>query len=443
MKQYIYPSFKKNKQSNAVLLNTDYLLLFAFLVVPTSFFCFVHHNVFYVAGLMDYNFLAVLLAIPLVFLGQNYFKVFKLAGGKWLVLLCVYIVFNCLYSLHKGIALKEIITIVRFSFIYPIPTLCAVWYLCGVDNDRLYKIVRYIIVLTIIQGFLLMLSSILRIDYFIDKSIQETNSFKEATLVQNLRAFPRFYDMVTVILTGMIFFEKESIRYVVISLCILIPLPFLTMLRSRSSSLVLMLILFFFLYTLFIQNIPGKTGTIVKTVISVLLGIIIFYAAFPNYANRYLEKWGITAKETEIKTGTLDFRMKLVDKAWNKIKKDKSIITGLGYRRDAKKMQYDLVLGTDTYFAPVIYTEGVIGLILRILPIIAIFLANFHRLFINYEPKIKIISIAIVSYILCQVPVIIQSNIFASYNISMFFMYILELLRYNYLEHDEQCIKIV
>ena len=56
---------------------------------------------------------------------------------------------------------------------------------------------------------------------------------------------------------------------------------------------------------------------------------------------------------------------------------------GLGYVRDVAKGEYSIVMGGDTYIAPILLCEGWIGLILRALPFILLGLSAFSNIFVR------------------------------------------------------------
>ncbi len=442
MKNYFYPSFfAREGEEDPKLLFSDYLVILAIIIIPTSFLCLVDRKLFYIPGLFDYRFLAVLLTFPLIFFGVDINKFFKLPGSKWFALAALYCVFNFFFSIYRGIAVTEVITAFR-GLVYVTSTLCAILYLCSVEDSRLYKITRYIIIITLVQGILLFLACTLRVNFFMNQSRGYKQGFKGATIIQNTWAYPRFFFPVVALLTGMVFFEKKNIWEVLFFLGIMVPLPFLTILRSQSVITVFTIMLIFFLNILVNKHIKGKFGLTLKAFIAVVSIVTVFCIAFPGYTGRYLDKWGFGDKDEKLNSSTLDFRVKIVEEAWWRIKDSR--LLGLGYKKsgvpktvDVGGRNYDYVLGEDTYIAPVIFTEGVLGLFLRIMPILSLLVCNLYRIFQNYEPKLKAVSICVVAVILANCINPVQTDVFVKYNIILFFLYLLEILRYNYLAMED------
>lgn len=147
-----------------------------------------------------------------------------------------------------------------------------------------------------------------------------------------------------------------------------------------------MIICFAVLFLSFTRNLIATAGIIViltiilyiwkwgirdkyKLLFYVLIGIAFLTILFP----KALTFWGnlidSTINSQLVKEeGTYAFRERLIDKAVNTLERHQCLWTGLGYIRDAPKGEYSFVLGTDTYVAPILWCEGVIGIVLRSLP---------------------------------------------------------------------------
>ena len=54
---------------------------------------------------------------------------------------------------------------------------------------------------------------------------------------------------------------------------------------------------------------------------------------------------------------------------------------GLGYVRDVDKGEYSMVMGGDTYIAPILYCEGWMGIILRTFPFVVLGWESLLNLF--------------------------------------------------------------
>lgn len=124
--------------------------------------------------------------------------------------------------------------------------------------------------------------------------------------------------------------------------------------------------------------------------------------------------------------GTYAFRQRLIEKAITENKMKDTFITGLGYIRDSAKGNYSYVLGTDTFIAPILRCEGVIGLILRCLPCVYLLWKNLILLTRqNLNNNIAKLSMVIVVSILSVIPNYIQTEIFVRYNYILAPLYIM------------------
>lgn len=116
---------------------------------------------------------------------------------------------------------------------------------------------------------------------------------------------------------------------------------------------------------------------------SLLLIVIAAIAILmPDAINYWIAKISSTFND-DLKhdIGTFAFRERLIENAIYAIRHDP--LFGLGYVRDVAKGEYSIVMGGDTYIAPILWCEGWIGLILRSLPFILLGLSAFSNIFVR------------------------------------------------------------
>lgn len=136
-----------------------------------------------------------------------------------------------------------------------------------------------------------------------------------------------------------------------------------------------------------------------KIMAIIILGIVLMAIVMPNAIDFWIAKLANTFNE-DIKydIGTFAFRERLIEDAIYAIRD--TPLFGLGYVRDVAKGEYSIVMGTDTYIAPILWCEGWIGLILRVLPFAILGLNSISNLFTkskNYWLDIIIIACIVAS----------------------------------------------
>lgn len=217
--------------------------------------------------------------------------------------------------------------------------------------------------------------------------------------------------------------NKQNAAYVIICFAVL----FLSFTRNLIATAGIIVILTIILY-IWKWGIRDKY----KLLFYVLIGIAFLTILFP----KALTFWGnlidSTINSQLVKEeGTYAFRERLIDKAVNTLERHQCLWTGLGYIRDAPKGEYSFVLGTDTYVAPILWCEGVIGIVLRSLPCFFL-LAKAWGYFRKYPQEIKgLLALVVITSIVSQMPNYVQTSIFIKFNYTfallyMIFVYILK-----------------
>ena len=103
---------------------------------------------------------------------------------------------------------------------------------------------------------------------------------------------------------------------------------------------------------------------------------------------------------------------------------------GNGYIRESQKGEYDFVLGGDTLIAPVLFTEGLFGILIRCLPILYFLYFGFKNLK-NKNRGIAIFSILILTLIVPEFFNAVQTTLFVNYHHVLFIIYLLMIILYN------------
>lgn len=115
----------------------------------------------------------------------------------------------------------------------------------------------------------------------------------------------------------------------------------------------------------------NQFGRSVKMLAATLLGIVVLSVIMPSAIDFWVAKLSNTFNE-DLKhdMGTFAFREQLIADAIYAIRHNP--LFGLGYIRDVAKGEYSMVMGGDTYIAPILWCEGWVGIILRTLPFVVL-----------------------------------------------------------------------
>lgn len=163
-----------------------------------------------------------------------------------------------------------------------------------------------------------------------------------------------------------------------------------------------------------------------KLLIYPIIGLGVLAIVLPNS----IEFWSNLIDDTinnqlAHEKGTYAFREKLIDKAITTAKTHSVLWSGLGYIRDTAKGQYGLVLGTDTYVAPILWCEGVIGMILRCLPSFYLLVRSWNIFKRHYYDIRGQLSLVIMVCVVSQIPNYVQTSIFMKFNFTITMLYMM------------------
>ena len=202
--------------------------------------------------------------------------------------------------------------------------------------------------------------------------------------------------------------SRQMLLYVIISIVICI--------CSYTRNLVFtsMIIVFFMLVCHSLKfGLKNKLSIIVFGIFSVLLYVIIFPTSFNFWNDLIVQTFNTELQNNE---GTYAFRQNLIKYSIEEVSKNNALWTGFGYVRSAPVGEYDFVLGGDTFVAPIIWCEGVLGLIMRIVPCGYLFYKSSKMFFQNPYGINGMLTIIILISILSQCFNYIQTVIFVKYN---------------------------
>lgn len=316
----------------------------------------------------------------------------------------------------------EALTVYRHSFIQCLHLCILFPFILKIDSlDLDYVLnlmIRYIIILSciyIIDNLFLHILSIMALGRL---SIE---TYGGAAIERSIIGFPPIIGGWTFFFFACALNGNRRARYLLI-LCLFS--VFISFTRSMLLEIVAGCLIASIL--LFFKSLLYITRTL-KFIIIVLLSGFFLSILYPQSLSFWEGKLTNTFN-TELKKdkGTYAFRERLIEQAQDAIAN--SPITGKGYVRDVKKGKYSMVLGGDTYVAPVLWCEGYGGLILRIIPYVFLFVISIRRFLAS--DYIDGVDIAIIAFILSSIIGYVQTKAIVCYPLTLMILIILKQKQY-------------
>ena len=403
---------------------SDFIFFLILVAVPSSFFGILNDSFFYVRGQFDLIFFSLLVSFPYLFkYHYNLLKINKYAWGKYLIILFFFMLINFYISMVRGIPFSEGLKLFRYFF-YPAIALGALLRIIEMDSNRIIRLFDWILISMTIQGIFYIIFILTGFNIF-SQDIYMQQMYEGGLVVRYFKAMPILNNVVLYISTISLIQSRKNIKKYIIPFIVSI----LCVLLSSTRSIIISASIFFIL-SLILSNL--KKGYLVKLKSIKILGLVIlslsmFYFIFPGYyyffSNRLSE---IGESESIGNVGNFELRIDLIKKALNSHQNTLDTIIGKGYKRYSTVGAYDLALGGDTHIAPVIFCEGLLGFIIRLIPIIILLIINAQRFIQNkVSPDIPILIIAAIT---SQFFNIIQTTMFKKYTIITLFLFVLDIL---------------
>lgn len=405
----------------------DFIFFLIVVAVPSSFFALLPTSIFKDLRLV---FLALSLFYLIIYF-KYIIKLMKIPAGNALIILNLFLFFEVLiHSLFlQEIPLEEVASIFRANFFYPLATLGFLFYILSMNNYRIYRFIYWLLYATIIQGSLYIFSNMTGINIFANDVTGY--SYDGGLILQNMFAIPHYNGIVFafafVSTLGLTSFNKHWLWF--------IPLVVTIISIVRSQMIMYLLFIIISIFLMKISKIKINFFKFIKIFLYILAFLGIISLIFPSHVNRISNKFRFDRKEqvtqsTYLEEGTFALRLRLIEDAYNRTNKNDNLFIGNGYIREASKGEYDFVVGSDTFIAPVLYTEGFVGLFLRILPL-ALLLIYFFKLLLFGNDKYKLFAIVAIALILPEIVNAVQTRFFAYYTRETFILFILVTIIYN------------
>lgn len=320
--------------------------------------------------------------------------------------------FATLYSLLKLVqtisatGFTESMTIYRKNYVYLLSFALIMNYISVMSHDRIRKIFMIAVKLCIPMTMVYFIQC-MGVPVFASNLLEE--SAGGIHVMRNILGFP---PVVPVIFTAsflyMIFTYERKVTFFNVMLLIAC---FISYTRNIMITAVLIMGIATVLYSI-------KYG--VSQNFRLIIYSIILFISLLVFAPNSLSFWSNLIDSTltvqlEKGVGTYAVRQKLIEYALTTIQDNDVWYTGLGYIRDVTKGQYSLVLGSDTFLAPILWCEGMVGLILRCLPIFWLLFKSFSIFRQSCKEETIFLSLVIVVSIISQIPNYVQTTIFMNY----------------------------
>ena len=413
LRHVVFPGIFKFKFKGKKIQDLIFFLVLT--GVPTSFYGFVSKDF-----LLDYRLLFVLFG--LVYLIANLGKLrgfLKVPLSKYFILICVFTLFRFFHSIiDLNISFLEVTKIYRTNFHYPITTLGLLLYVCNMSKERIYRFFYWLITLQIVLSgaYFFNVISGLNIYTVVTKGDSENYNL----LGQNLAAIPKYLNLVLVL--GVYSLFSSRIENKRVYSMVLFPLILVVIIIVRNQ-LIVFLISISLIYILSLKRLNFSQNF--KTVLVLITVIPIFGLIFSKNVTALLDKFessGEIASQEFLSEGTYFFRLNLIEEAYESIVENDVLLIGNGYQRESSVGTYDYVLGGDTLLASILYTEGIIGLLLRLSLLILLLIYGLK----NFRNKEKVLgSVLIISIIIPELLNIVQTKLLAHYSTTIFIIFVL------------------
>lgn len=399
----------------------DFIVVLIIYIIPSNFLGFVPQGFFIIPGILDLELLPILLIIPFFLL---YFKQFRFLldndSIKLLAVLVFYLIFKFFHSLANNIPITEIITVLRKGYFTPITILALLLYIQTISLHRIIRIFRWIFILFIANTIIYILNTIgvplLPEGYVVEES------YGEFSATRIFVGFPIYLEIISaILLIQYIISGKQSNLYYLG--CIL----FAVILTATRSLIAGISILFFIVILFYVNKFRMKNiMNLMKLSILALLAFPLIMFIKGDLINFIFLKFNDTINyELAEDVGTYAFRKSLVSDAFDAVRESNNLLIGNGYIRSGESGEYDFVMGSDSLIPAVIYCEGILGLIIRVLPLVYFFFISINPKSLKLSLEFKLVVFAV---IISSSLNYMQTSIFFNYY-SLFFFFSFELMR--------------
>lgn len=341
----------------------------------------------FISNPLGYNLLAFILSLPLLrSFNKNYGN---LKGVVFAIeVLMLYILVTFISTANKT-SFFEASTVFKHSFMQALNLFILLPFMFSLNKEEVNYALNKIFKCFIIF-ILLYLSNNLGIDWLRVKS-GIVESYGGYSVDRSIVGLPLFDPLwMAILITYTIMKVPKANKYLMLILLVVI-------ISFTRNLLFSTLIIATIVIMLTILKNPNNFGRSIKLLSIILLGILVIGIIMPDTIGFWISKLSNTFNDDlKYDIGTFAFRERLIENALYAIRHDPMF--GLGYVRDVAKGEYSMVMGGDTYIAPILWCEGWIGMILRILPFAILGFNALTNLFVKKKGYwLDIIIIAVIA----------------------------------------------
>lgn len=322
----------------------------------------------------------------------------------------------------------EAITIFRRRYILLPTFMLCMSYISSMSRMRMERFAQLVLKWTVFLGILYFLQNI-GLNIF-----QAERMYQSAGGVMVMRNIIGMPPVTPVILTFCyLSYLYRNTRWSAVMTILCLTIVFFSYTRNLIATSAIIIILSTICYT-------WKMGLRdnYKLIFYLILGLGLAFLIFPTSMQFWNNLIDSTVNSQLVKEeGTYAFRQHLIEKAITTAERHHVLWTGLGYVRDVAKGEYSLVLGSDTYVAPILWCEGIIGLILRCVPFVYLAAKAWKRFQLHYDNTCGMLALTIVTAILSQIPNYVQTDMIINFNFTLALLYMMYMYILKYEEETE------
>ena len=355
---------------------------------------------------LGYNLLAFILSAPL---WKNFNKNYGNLRGivMSILVLTIYIIVTFMVTAYDT-SFMAALTVFRHSYMQVLNLLILLPFMFSLKKEEvnyaLHCMFKCLIVFTFIY-----LSNNLIYDWLGVKGglVENVNG---ATMDRSIIGMPLYDPVWTALLMTYVLHKVPKANKYMILILLAIIISF-----TRSALFSTLIVISVVALMSILKNLHNISRTF--KFLAIIIVCILFIAIFmPNVLEFWIAKLLNTFNnDLKYDVGTLAFREELIDKALYVIRDNP--LFGLGYVRDVAKGEYSIVMGGDTYIAPILWCEGWLGILLRTLPYLILGLNSLSSILIKKSGYY--LNLIIISSIIAAAINYVQTNMITNYPLTL------------------------
>jgi hypothetical protein len=410
-------------------LIADFIYFTILVAVPSSFFGLVNELTFYIPGYFDLSLFSWLLAVGIIFWKANGFKSFtKLPGSKLVLIVIAYILLVFVTTLGRGVGFAEAFVVFRKMYYTPVSFLGLILYLVTINDNRIRRLFVWLVVATVTQAVMFILDNYLNLDIFAVSNYVDI-TIGNVWIKRHTLAFPIFGGFVF-LLSVLLYLSSRRISWIV-SLTVIFLAMLLVSVRSTFFVYLEYLLLGIMMFMRYLtQRLLIKGFALI---FSLTIIFVLYSSFFPSnrlFFVSILDEVIVSRDASDVVN--YSFRINLIQTAYDVGVKTDSLLFGNGYCRAGHFGLYDLAMGADSDVAALIYTEGIFGIFIRALPLLALILVNVKEFLRGKDDYVTMLNVFSITFISAEILNVVQTAILRDYSMAMFCLLAIEIHKRNY-----------